>query len=153
MKAHAQRIRNPFHWKSMRKITLILAIAVGFVACRSGRNSGVKTSQKVGYTFSDYNLARKAPDHLRTPEQQTMLIQLSKIVADHMVVEQNQMVFKMSEEAFVKKGMPKELYADIQKNMETNNKYLATMDPSEFDLDEMLKNFKASMNRLSSSAN
>ncbi len=82
-----------------------------------------------------------------------MLIQLIKIVADHMVVEQNQLVFKMSEEAFVRKGMPKELYAEIQQNMETNNKYLATMEPSEIDLDEMLKNFKASMNKLSSSAN
>ncbi|WP_420152018.1 hypothetical protein [Siphonobacter sp.] len=137
----------------MKKILLILAIAVCFTACRSGRSSGVKTSQKAGYTFSDYDLARKAPDHLRTLEQKTMLIQLIKIVADHMVVEQNQLVFKMSEEAFVRKGMPKELYAEIQQNMETNNKYLATMEPSEIDLDEMLKNFKASMNKLSSSAN
>ena len=93
----------------MKKIMLVLAIAVCFAACRSGRSFGVKTSQKSGYSFSDYDLARKASAHLRTPEQQVMLINLSKTIADHMVVEQNQLVFKMSEEAFVKKGLPKEL--------------------------------------------
>lgn len=132
---------------------LVLAITVCFVACRSGRSSDVKTSQKAGYTFSDYDLVRKAPDHLRTPEQRGMLIELGNIIADYTVVEHNQLVFKMSEEAFVKKGMPKELYTEIQKNMEANNTYLATMEPSEIDLDEMLKNFKASMSKLSSSAN
>lgn len=100
----------------MKKSTLIFCSVLLLFSCQE--------KPKEPYFKPGYNYVQKTPDSLRTPEQKEFIKKLTIILIENIGAKNNEMIFKLSKEEFVAKGIPVEYYELIQKDLATNNKYI-----------------------------
>lgn len=122
----------------MKVTTLTLCTALFLFSCQN--NSKVvdqtKSEQKEPYFKPDFKYVQQTPDSLRTPEQKELINKIQKVLAENTGAENNEMVFKLSKEEFVAKGIPVEYYDLIQKDLINNNKMLKEQNVN---VDSMMK--------------
>lgn len=63
------------------------------------------------------------PDNLRTPEQKLYAKNVTDILLNGVVIENNHMILKYTKEECLAKGMTEKQYNDIQVNFRVNNHY------------------------------
>jgi len=114
----------------MTKIATIsaLAIALTLLSCQSNDKpdedtAGTKADQEAPYFEPGFDYVQQTPDSLRTPEQKELIRKIQKVLIEHVGAENNEMVFRLSEEEFVSRGIPVQYYRLIQKDLVTNNKF------------------------------
>lgn len=61
------------------------------------------------------------PDSLRTPEQKQLIKLINEVSFKYMSVENNHMVFKLTREEYLAKGIPERYYDLLLKNIQDNN--------------------------------
>lgn len=67
------------------------------------------------------------PDSLRTPEQQQLFDQLRQTVAENLQVEGDRLVFTLSEQEFVARGIPKIYYDKLQHDLADANRWVDSL--------------------------
>lgn len=85
--------------------------------------TGLSKSKETVQIDSNYNYINLIPDSLRTREQRIFIKHLSEILAEHVTIKNNHMVFTLSKKQLVSLGIPSPYYDVIQKNIRDNNKY------------------------------
>lgn len=112
----------------MKKPLILFSLILIFLSCQPSSNSGGQGPVESNDSYFDpnYEYVHLIPDSLRTHEQNAMLDTLQQLIIKNMQVEDDRLVFKMTKEEFVDKGVPEEYYDLIQKDLVNNNNYLDT---------------------------
>ena len=72
---------------------------------------------------SPYKHLGVIPDSLRTPEQKALIKLLNEVTYEYMSVKDNHMVFGLTKEQYVAKGIPAKYYDLLQQNIIDNNNF------------------------------
>lgn len=111
-----------------------------FLSCQeSGRNTESAVREEVAdtpYFEPGYDYVQLKPDSLRTLED-LELIEKLKEMPRYLKAEGNQVVFSLSREEFLAKGIPEQYYVLIQKDIVNINKMLK--ENKETNVDSILK--------------
>lgn len=99
----------------MRNLILIAILSILLFSCH---NNSTEPYFKDGYDY-----VQLTPDSLRSPEQNELIDKLSRILVENIAAKNDKMIFLLSEEEFVAKGIPVEYYELIQKDLVNNNKF------------------------------
>lgn len=111
----------------MKFYLIIISLVLLFASCReSGRTNQDNVGSDKAYLDSSYRYVHLIPESERTVEQKAMLDTLNKLIAENLVADGNQLVFKLSKDEFLSNGIPEEYYDLIQKDLQANNRYLDT---------------------------
>lgn len=112
----------------MNRSLLIVCMACLSFSCQepSKKAKIAGTITDTGYFDPNYDYIHLIPYSLRTKEQNDILDTLNSVVAKNMGLKYGHLIFKMTEEEFVKKGIPEPYYDLILKDIKTNNNYLDT---------------------------
>lgn len=104
----------------MRDVVKILGI-VSFSIFISCTNRTTKDEQVSFKLQKDYQYVHLVPDSLRTSEQQKLCDLILETIVHNLKVEDNHLVFSLSERAFLKSGIPKPYYDLLQQNLRDAN--------------------------------
>jgi len=109
----------------MKKIALIPCLLLFLFSCQSKSKiiDQTNSGQKEPYFKPGFHYVQQTPDSLRTPEQKELISKIQKVVLENTGFENNEMIFKLSREEFVAKGIPEEYYDLIQKDLVNNNEF------------------------------
>jgi len=130
----------------MKKLLLMLGCVTLFLSCQeSGRNTDKGMTEKVAdtpYFEPGYDYVQLKPDSLKTAED-LELIEKLKEMPTYLKAENNQVVFSLSRQEFLAKGIPEQYYVLIQKDIVNINKMLK--ENKETNVDSILKESKKNM--------
>jgi len=116
----------------MKKIILFLFFIALFSCNRKTTivdTTEKDTTNKVSDTVyidskgGEYKFLGQIPDSLRTIEQTELIKKLTDITVEYMTVKDNHLVFLLSKEEFLAKGIPERYYKIIQQNLVDNNTF------------------------------
>lgn len=124
----------------MKRSILIACVLLFLFSCqeRNKRSDVQKTTSDTSYFDPNYEYIHLIPDSLRTKEQNDILDTLNSVVARNMGIKDGHLIFKMTKEEFVKKGIPVQYYDLILKDINANNNYLDTAKLQQ-SIDEILR--------------
>src|SRR5690606_14747306 len=141
-----KRCYNFAYFCNMKVSRLITCVALFFLSCQQKQTADhAKLNTDTSYFDPNYEYIHLIPDSLRSEKQNNILDTLQSIVAKNMMIENGHLVFKLTREEFVKKGVPGQYYDLIQKDLVQNNNYLDTANLQqsiEEILDESFKEFE-----------
>ncbi|MGJ1205512.1 hypothetical protein [Sphingobacterium lactis] len=124
----------------MKKLLLIIGCVTLFLSCQeSGQTTGKVVTEEVSdtpYFEPGYEYIQLKPDSLKTAED-LELIEKLKEMHTHLKAENNKVVFSLSKEEFLAKGIPEQYYVLIQKDIVNINKMLK--ENKETNVDSILK--------------
>lgn len=109
-------------------LTLSLLISCGMNQDKSVFEGNDTSKEKYLGLRKDFEYVIYIPDSLRTPEQNGLLLLLSKTIADNMVIENKRFVFKLSREDIVDLGFPEPYYELMLNNVTDFNIMLDNAD-------------------------
>ncbi len=98
-------------------LTLSLLMSCGMSQEKSVSESIDTPKDKYLELRKDFEYVNFIPDSLRTPEQNGLLLLLSKTLQDNMVVENKRFVFKLTREDVVALGIPEPYYELLSNNV------------------------------------
>lgn len=124
-----------------------VALAIAFLSCQQRKTSDTGESDpKADYFEPGKEYVHMIPDSLRTAEQQAAYDKLKKelpgIVAEHVVVEDSLLVFKMTRDEFAEIGLPDPYYDLIVKDLENINAFSSSGKFGGQSIDEIWDNGK-----------
>lgn len=81
-------------------------------------------TSKEAKSGEEFNYIHLIPDSLQTPEQKAFVDRLNRIVSENTKIEENHFNLTISEDDFVKQGIPSEYYTLMKKNYEEINNFI-----------------------------
>lgn len=111
-------------------VACIVAVSTG--CGRKGGQLAVPTATEAEAVTTDSEPAHEVlvymiPDSLRTPEQQQLFDRLRQTMAENLQVEDGQLVFTLSEQEFVARGIPKIYYDKLQHDLADANRWVDSL--------------------------
>ena len=98
-------------------LTLSLLMSCGMNQDKGVSENNDTPKDKYLELRKDFEYVNFIPDSLRTPEQNGLLLLLSKTLQDNMVVENKRFVFKLTREDVVALGIPEPYYELLSNNV------------------------------------
>lgn len=110
----------------MKRITLIPCLFLFLLACQNEvkKTEEESATQDTPYLDPDFEYVQLIPDSLKTDDQKELVRKLQTLIAENLKSVDNELVFTLTREEFVAKGIPEEYYILIQKDVVNNNRFL-----------------------------
>lgn len=109
-------------------LTLSLLMSCGMNQDKSVSENNDTPKEKYLELRKDFEYVNYISDSLRTPEQNGLLLLLSKTILDNMVIENKRFVFKLSRENVIDLGIPEPYYELMLNNVTDFNIMLDNAD-------------------------
>lgn len=94
---------------------------------------------------NQYRYLGMIPDSLRTAEQQKLIKLINEVTFKYMTVRNNRMVFTLTKEEYLKKGIPERYYIYHQQNIIDNNRHFEENGIT--DVQKLLEDAKERLNK------
>lgn len=104
----------------MPKILSLIVLALFLSCCCNIKETKVDKSLEKD-TFEYVHLI---PDSLRTVEQEELFLLLQKTITENLQVRDNHLYFILSENDFVKRGIPIQYYNKLQQDLDDANHFI-----------------------------
>lgn len=116
-----QLIKDILKYNSiMPKILSLIVLALFLSCCCNIKETKVDKSLEKD-TFEYVHLI---PDSLRTVEQEELFLLLQKTITENLQVRDNHLYFILSENDFVKRGIPIQYYNKLQQDLDDANHFI-----------------------------
>lgn len=130
----------------MKYLTLI-CIFLLIVACKGNTpnipQNTLNAAEDTSYVDNKgdkYKFLGQIPEELRTPAQNTLIDKLNEVTVNYISVKNNHMIFDLTKDEFIAKGLPARFYNSLQKNIRDNNDFFDTNGIK--DVDKMIEKRK-----------
>lgn len=104
-------------------ITSIIAFLLSSCQNKAKINQIDTFTDKEAYFEPGYEYVQQTPDSLRTPEQKELIKKITIVILENTVVRDNELVFNLNKQDFMKKGIPIQYYDLVQKDILNNNQF------------------------------
>lgn len=129
------------------KYTLLICISFAILSCKGKtetKGTAASDTTYIDIKGNKYKFLGQIQDSLRTSEQTNLIEKLNEITVLYISVKNNHMVFNLSREEFLAKGIPERYYNILEENIRDNNTFFDSNGIK--DVDKMIEERKKTYN-------